>query len=48
MMPGSYGSPKGLPSNHEAWIEVRKEKYDQVSLEYIGKKAQRKMNRNIT
>ena len=42
--------PKGLPSNHEAWIEVRREKYAQVCTEYIGKNCSNKgeQKQNLT
>ena len=42
--------PKGLPSNHEAWIEVRRAKYAQVCKEYIGKSCSEKgeQKQNIT
>jgi hypothetical protein len=42
--------PKGLPSNHEAWIEVRREKYAQVCTEYIGKNCSNKgeQEQNLT
>ena len=28
--------PKGLPESHEAWLEVRRTKYEQVCNKYIG------------
>ena len=29
--------PKGLPLHHEAWVEVRRSKYEQVCTDYIKK-----------
>ena len=42
--------PKGLPSNHEAWIEVRRDKYAHVCKEYIGQNCSKKgeQNQNLT
>ena len=34
--------PKGLPSHHEAWLEVRRSKYDQVFRDYIEKNCNEK------
>ena len=42
--------PKGLPSNHEAWIEVIRSKYDQVCRKYIEKNCDEKgeQKQNLT
>ena len=29
--------PKGLPSHHEAWLEVRRTKYEEVTRQYLDK-----------
>ena len=34
--------PKGLPSHHEAWVEVRRSKNEQVCTDYIKKNCNEK------